>query len=657
MTSTGLRNGLGILLLLASAVAGAVDPSRPAAGASRPATVALPRPAGLKPDVEFWRRVFTEVSNDEGLVHDDTRLDVVYEVVHLPGNGTAKDRRERSAAAVRRYVTLLEGLARGKRVGLSADERRILALWGDHADSRNLAAASKRVRLQVGQSDRFRAGLVRSGLWEPYISRTLGEAGLPPELIALPHVESGYDARARSHVGAAGLWQFMPQTATDFMRVDAVVDERMDPYRATEGAARLLRINYGITGSWPTAITAYNHGAGGMRRAIEQLGTDDIEQIVRKYRGRAFGFASRNFYVSFLAAVDVRTNAERYFGKFEREAPEANVMVRLPGHASVASLEKALQVDGATLARYNPSLRDPIWKGSRNVPSGHRLYLPQRPGLDPAALLAAMPPERWSDTQVSDRFHVVRAGESLSGIAPRYGVRMNELAAANGLHDPDSVRVGQKLVLPARATAVAAAPAIAAAAVPAAKVPDEAVRVVAERGAPAPVLAAPLPGAASPGASVPAVQMVASTAPAAPDFAIVYAVAPDGTVRVQEGESLALFADWSGNSIDALRKHNHMNANTAIRIGGKLGLPFDKVDRVTFESRRIAFHRGIRDSYLARHAVEGTHEHLVRPGESAWFLAERRYRIPVWLLREYNPGVDLAAVRPGATMVIPRVAR
>jgi membrane-bound lytic murein transglycosylase D len=100
-----------------------------------------------------------------------------------------------------------------------------------------------------------------------------------------------------------------------------------------------------------------------------------------------------------------------------------------------------------------------------------------------------------------------------------------------------------------------------------------------------------------------------------------------------------------------------MAANAAIRTGSKLGLPFDKVDRATFESRRLAYHRGIRDAYLARHAVEGTQEHLVRPGESVWFLAERRYRIPVWLLREYNPGVDLAAVRPGARVVIPRVAR
>ena len=135
------------------------------------------------------------------------------------------------------------------------------------------AAAADNVRFQLGQSDRFREGLVRSGQWKPHIRSVLAEYNLPVELEVLPHVESSFNPSAWSKVAAAGMWQFMPVTARDFMRVDHVVDERMDPFIATEGAARLLKRNYGLTGTWPLALTSYNHGTGGMIRAAKQVGT------------------------------------------------------------------------------------------------------------------------------------------------------------------------------------------------------------------------------------------------------------------------------------------------------------------------------------------------------------------------------------------------
>ncbi|MBX3707963.1 MAG: transglycosylase SLT domain-containing protein [Pseudomonadales bacterium] len=619
---------LGLLaLLLASELAVAVE---------------LARPPGLAPDIDFWRRVFAEVSNDEGLVHDDQRLDIVYEIVRLPDNHTNADRRQVSGAATRKYADLLSGLAKGKRTGLSPDERRILALWGQDVDNRTLAAASQRVRFQLGQADRFRAGLVRSGRWERFIERTLAQAGVPAELIALPHVESAYDPGARSHVGAAGLWQFMPGTAKDYMRLDAVVDERMDPYRATEAAARLLRHNYGVTGSWPTAITAYNHGAGGMRRAISQLGTDDIEAVVRRYRGPAFGFASRNFYVSFLAAADVRANAERYFGKLERESPDPSQVLELPHYAPVDALEEILRIDRQTLARHNPSLQPIVWSGGRHVPRGHRLYLPPRPGLDPLALLAAAPADRWASAQQGDQYHVVRPGETLSTIAPRYGARVTDLVALNRLGNANSIRAGQRLALPASRGSQGASVATASAA--AARAPVVAVRMVDEAGhaKPATVLPASVPPA---------------TAPPATDLALVYAVAPGGSIRVFEGESLGLFAGWLGVGVERLRSFNGLAPNASLKLGATLKLPFERVTQATFEARRVEHHRRVREAYHARHRIEGTHEHLIRPGESAWLLAERRYRIPVWLLRDFNPELDLNAVRPGTRIVIPRVAR
>ena len=135
----------------------------------------------------------------------------------------------------------------------------------------------------------------------------------------LPHVESSFNPRAYSKVGAAGLWQFMRSTGRRYMRIDGAVDDRLDPFRSTEAAAQLLAYNYRVLGTWPLALTAYNHGTAGMRRAKETLGTDDIVRIVRNYTSRTFGFASRNFYVSFLAALEIDRNPEKYFGSLQKD--------------------------------------------------------------------------------------------------------------------------------------------------------------------------------------------------------------------------------------------------------------------------------------------------------------------------------------------------
>src|SRR5260370_33573295 len=102
------------------------------------------------------------------------------------------------------------------------------------------------------------------------------------------------------------------------MRVDGLVDERPDPSSATEAAANLMLYNYRLLGTWPLAVTAYNHGPGGLRRAQDELGTSGIAVIVKRYQGKTFGFASRNFYVAFLAALEVDRNAEKFFGPLPR---------------------------------------------------------------------------------------------------------------------------------------------------------------------------------------------------------------------------------------------------------------------------------------------------------------------------------------------------
>ena len=182
----------------------------------------------------------------------------------------------------------------------------------------------------------FAPGSIRSGAWETHIAETLANLGLPAELAVLPHVESSFNPAAYSKVGAAGLWQFMRSTGRRYLRIDGAVDDRLDPFRSTEAAAQLLAYNYRVLGTWPLALTAYNHGTAGVRHAKETLGTDDIVTIVRNYNSRTFGFASRNFYVSFLAALEIDHNPEKYFGPLQRE-PEARFQeVQLPAYVTVS---------------------------------------------------------------------------------------------------------------------------------------------------------------------------------------------------------------------------------------------------------------------------------------------------------------------------------
>jgi len=670
----------------------------------------LARPVELEPAVNFWRRVYTEITTNEGFVHDDTRLDIVYETVRL-SRSSDRARRASASEAGDRYVRALRAIAGGKRDNLSPSEERVMELWGPNINSSALSDASQRVRFQLGQADKFRDGLIRSGAWERYIKNTMTDAGLPPEIASLPHVESSFNPAARSKVGAAGMWQFMVSTGRRFMRIDNVVDERLDPYKSTRAAALLMQQNYEVTRAWPLAITAYNHGASGMRRAIEQVGTDDIAVIVRKYKSRSFGFASRNFYTALLAAVDVDREPERYFGALDRHAPDNSRVLVLPDYIAVGTLAKSLGIDRDMLEPINLSLKPTVWNGSKKVPKGYEFRVPSSAG-DPQVLLASLSHDAWDSKQTPDLFHVVQRGETLSSIAPRYGARVSDLVAINSLSSAARIRVGQRLILPGGVSKSSAGPVVDQGIYPDAVV--EAQRVATAKaatkaapGAPtvAPSVASNVPpkppaeltaslpsavtevatdeAAAEAGDTIAttdtleqaaaAEQEVATALPAVPAPAEAaqvveieqrqlladpsdYSVAEDRTIRVQEDETIGHYADWLGVKASDLRRMNGMKGTSALRVGRRLKLDFSKATPEQFEGARLAYHQDLQEQFFANHRIVATNEHLVKPGESIWVLAGRKYNIPVWLLRQYNPDLDLSMVKPATRVVIPVLA-
>ena len=412
----------------------------------------FPRPAELEPDVRFWLRIYSEVGTDGGLVHDSRHLGVVYEKVKFPEKASRRTRERLVERTKRRYKEALRSLGRGRRSDLSREEARILALWGGSPANETLRAAASRLRFQLGQADKFRAGLIRSGAWRAHIRKTFADMGLPTELAALPHVESSFTPHAWSRVGAAGLWQFTRSTGRRYMRVDHVVDERMEPFIATTAAARLLEHNRRVTGTWPLALTAYNHGAAGMRRASRKMGTTDIAVINRKYKSRTFGFASRNFYPEFLAALEIDQNPEKFFGPLPADPVPDHAIEEVPFYVHAKSLARALGVDWKVLQEANPALRSSVWNGGKRIPKGFELRVPRSHLSQPlAAALAAVPSDQRYAKQTRDSYHKVRRGESLSVIAARYHTSVRQLQTLNNLRSRHQIRAGQRLRLPEEA--------------------------------------------------------------------------------------------------------------------------------------------------------------------------------------------------------------
>jgi membrane-bound lytic murein transglycosylase D len=618
-------------------------------------------PPELEPDVRFWIRVYTEVTTDQGLLHDDRNLALVYEVLRFDPADSPGQRERIVSQAKTRYADLLRRFAAGATDNLSPHEQRIRRAFGEKTTAADFREAALHIRFQLGQADRFHEGLVRAQAFEANISRVLAERGVPAEIGALPHVESSFNPSAYSRVGAAGLWQFMPSTAKRYMRVDSLVDERLDPYSATAAAANLMLYNYRLLGSWPLAVTAYNHGPGGLRRAQEELGTSNIAVIVKRYQGATFGFASRNFYVAFLAALEVDRNAEKYFGPLTRLPDAQSTLVMVPDYVPVDALAKAFKADIGALRVLNPALRPPIWAGARFVPRGYALRVPGTPQpAEIAAAWARLAPAQRYVVQRNDGTHRMRRGETLASVAAASGVTLPKLLAANGWSGTREASrgVAVRIPLPAsRAETVGATPAAAGApAVATTETPPE--PVVAKLPPPPEPVVAKLPAPSKEPVSqrqAESAALLPAAAPAGNLDTTDYGVAANDTVIVQAAETLGHFADWSKVSAQSLLALNKLHKNARVTLGHKVKLDLSKVSAADFTATRREYHRQLQESFFATHRIAGTENYAVKRGESLWMIAQQRADLPVWLVAEYNPDVNFNDVRPGNTIVLPQV--
>ena len=420
--------------------------------------VVFPVPTALEDNVDFWRKVFAFWHLNQVVLHDADYPALVYGVIELKGVvGDAYSRAQRkqikrSTKALEHRLKCLAAVGRNI-ASLSAEDRALRQHIIDVVGSDAVAGAADRVRGQRGLRERFQQGLEISGRYDRAFREVFREEGVPEDLAYLPHVESSFQNRARSSVGAAGMWQFTRSAGRLFMKINRAVDQRMDPVAAARGAARYLRQAYDMLGSWPLAITSYNHGIRGMMRARDQYGSD-FSRIVQEYDSRTFGFASRNFYAEFLAARDVARNREQYF-------PEG-LNLQLPLALDSVVLDKPLR--SHRIARYygvaqrklvalNPSWRRRAARSTIAIPAGTEVWLPAGTlSRVAAAQKTELPPVQLArdDAVVASSpvnvYHIVRANESLSTIAAHYDLSVRTLRALNDMSPREElIRVGEKL--------------------------------------------------------------------------------------------------------------------------------------------------------------------------------------------------------------------
>ena len=350
-------------------------------------------PENLRENWQFWVDIYAKYSTNQGVLHDSVHPHLIYEVVDfskreetdLTDSERIAKRKELVNARkkyIKEVILSLEKLDPEEIDEWSADQKRFWDLFERIEDTKKYkrAGTDRRIRLQLGQRDRFFYGIFYSGRYLHEMEDIFREANLPLQLTRLPFVESSFNLSARSRVGASGIWQFMPRTGRQYMTVTAFVDERNDPIVATRAAAKMLRHNFQRLQDWPAAVTAYNFGLYGMRRLLRRHGTSDLLEIIAsKKRSRRFGFASANFYFSFLAAVFVEQNADKYFMRGDKLPSWAKKLdyetVQITSPVPFSYLVSFFNDNRDLTYLYNSHLSTNVRRGYWNIPKGTNLYL------------------------------------------------------------------------------------------------------------------------------------------------------------------------------------------------------------------------------------------------------------------------------------------
>jgi membrane-bound lytic murein transglycosylase D len=616
----------------------------------------------IKPNVEFWTQVYTKYSTKQGIIHDSENLHIIYEVVELPepgGAGTKTNNKKRIKNAKSKYKRVLEKLARNPSPS-DSQAKRIAAMFGKNANPSAFRKARYKIRCQIGQKDRFREGIVRSGAYIKQIRDVFRSYGLPEDLAYLPHVESSFNLKAYSKFGAAGIWQFVRDAGKRFMTVGYALDERWDPIRSSEAAAQLLKHTYEKFTSWPLAITAYNHGIAGVLKAKWAKG--GYESIFNDYKSRRFRFASRNFYSEFLAARKVAKNYEQYFGEMELDKPAPSREIVLAGYASVKDLSRYFEVDIATLRKLNPSLRPPVFRMQKYVPKGYSLKLPAHTVQGFIGASVELPWEIYKHHQKFSTFYRVKRGDTVSKIAKTHGLKVSDLILANNLNSRGIIYINQNLRLPAP-DETPDLPKAVASMVKKEKQPQlsyDPAFGIRSQATQAKSIASRQPTFALE-AKITASEISADPGVMTDNLQVEQIIEkrgkPVGIIQVEIEETLGHYAEWLEIPTWHIRRLNGFPYGRPLPLHKKVKIPLDKISKDQFEEIRFEYHKKIQEDFFSFYNIDAVQTYRVKKGDNIWALCNEAFEIPVWLVKKYNPKINFNDLRWSQNLVIPVVRK
>ncbi len=601
----------------------------------------------IKPNVRFWTKVYTQYSMHQGILHDSENLNVIYDVIELkkPNQYNARNINEkRINAAKHKYRSILKKLAQNP--SAAGDEaRRIARLFGNKGNRAAFHRAIYKIRCQIGLKDSFRKGIAYSGAYIDAMKQIFQSYGLPLDLVYLPHVESSFNPKAYSKFGAAGIWQFVREAAKRSMIVGYALDERWDPIRSSEAAARLLKRSYEKFGSWPLAITAYNHGIAGVLKATWIKG--GYENIFKHYKTENFGFASRNYYSEFLAARKAAKNYRAYFGDITPDQPIDSRKIVMAGYASITELARYFDVDIATLARLNPSLRPPVFKEQKYVPKGYALRLPADAVRHRLGDATEIPFEMYKARQKAIRIYRVKEGDNVTKIAEMNGISVTDLIQANNLNAGGVIYVNQMLRLPLPGEAADWS----------ATAPISPTRTHGQKQHDGEMTAA-LPSFSA-DAVIPASEMAIDPTEFGGNLQVERTVEqkgkPIGIIQAEIEETLGHYAEWLEIPTRIIRKLNHLPYGRPLHLHQKVKIPLDKISKAQFEEMRYEYHKKIQEDFFRFYDIKAFQIYHLKKGDNIWTLCNDTFDLPVWLIKKYNPDVDFDDLRWSQKIVVPVV--
>src|SRR5690606_8782788 len=242
-----------------------------------------------------------------------------------------------------------------------------------------------------------------------------------------------------------GMLQFMLATARRYgLRVDAYVDERYDWKRSTHAAIAYLKDLYAyFDGSWPLAVSAYNMGEGGLQRAIAANGGErDLWRLIETPpASHRIKRETKKFYPKLLASILVAKNPEQYGFRHDPSPPTRTATMEVRGAYALNEIDRSVGLPVGTLAMLNPH----VLRGYTPRQTPVYLAVPADMHTQVALAVESMPEMKAST-------HIVRRGETLSGIASLHGVSVQSLQSLNRIRSPRSLQIGQRLMIPGQFT-------------------------------------------------------------------------------------------------------------------------------------------------------------------------------------------------------------